>query len=159
MDWGGWAVFGLLATTALTAVLILAQIAGFTRMDLPMMLGTLVVDDPDRARAVGFFIHLAMGQVFAFGYAAVFALLGHAGWVLGLALGLVHALVALTMLVPGLLPGIHPRMATTRRGPAAGPGLEPPGPLGLNYGRQTALVTVVAHAVYGLALGGLVGPR
>ncbi len=48
MDWGGWAVFGLLATTALTAVLTLAQVAGLTRMDLPMMLGTVMVDDPDR---------------------------------------------------------------------------------------------------------------
>lgn len=158
MDWGGWAVFGVLATTVLTAVLILAQVAGLTRMDLPMMLGTVVVGDPDRARVVGFFIHLAMGQVFAFGYAAVFALVGHAGWALGLALGLVHALVALTVLVPGLLPGVHPHMATARSGPSANPALEPPGPLGLNYGRQTAVVTVVAHAVYGLALGGLVGP-
>jgi hypothetical protein len=49
MDWGGWAVFGLLATAALTAVLILSQLGGLTRMDLPMTLGTLVVDDPDRA--------------------------------------------------------------------------------------------------------------
>lgn len=158
MDWGGWAVFGLLATTSLTAVLILAQMAGLTRMDLPMMLGTLVVDDPDLARVVGFFFHLAMGQVFAFGYAAVFALVGHAGWPLGLALGLVHALVALTVLVPALLPGVHPRMATPRSGPSARSSLEPPGPLGLNYGRQTAVVTVVAHLVYGLALGSLVGP-
>ncbi len=54
MDWRGWAVFGLLATMALSAVLILAQLGGLTRMDLPMMLGTLVVDDPDRARVVGF---------------------------------------------------------------------------------------------------------
>ncbi len=129
MDWGGWAVFGLLATTALTAVLILAQLAGLTRMDLPMMLGTLVVDDPDRARVVGFFLHLAMGQVFGFGYAVVFALVDRAGWQLGLALGLVHALVALTVLVPALLPGVHPRMSTPRSGPTACPGLEPPGPL------------------------------
>jgi hypothetical protein len=157
MDWGGWAVFGLLATAALTAVLILAQLGGLTRMDLPMMLGTLVVDDPDRARVVGFLIHLGIGQVFALGYALVFALVGHAGWLLGAGLGLLHALVALTVLVP-LLPGIHPRMASTRAGPAAGPGLEPPGLLGLSYGRPTVLVAVVAHLAYGLALGLLLGP-
>lgn len=158
MDWGGWAVFGLLATTALTAVLILAQFAGLTRMDLPMMLGTLFVDDPDRARALGFFVHLGIGQVFAFFYAAVFALVGEATWQAGAGLGLLHAIVALTVLVPTVLAGVHPRMASTRSGPSVGPALEPPGPLGLNYGRQTVAVTVVAHVVYGLALGTLLGP-
>jgi hypothetical protein len=157
VDWSGWAVFGVLATAALTVVLILAQLGGLTRMDLPMMLGTLVVDDPDRARVVGFFIHLGMGQVFALGYALVFALVGHAGWMLGGGLGLLHALVALTVLVP-LLPGIHPRMASPRGGPKAGPGLEPPGLLGLSYGRQTAAVGVMAHLAYGVALGLLLGP-
>jgi hypothetical protein len=158
VDWGGWALFGLLATAALTAVLVVAQLAGLTRMDLPMMLGTLIVDDPDRARVVGSVIHLGIGQLFALGYAAVFALLGRAGWRVGAALGLVHAVVALTVLVP-LLPGVHPRMATTRSGPSFGPGLEPPGLLGLNYGRQTVAVAVVAHLTYGLALGTLLGPR
>ena len=28
MDWAGWAVFGLVATTGLTAVMIAAQLAG-----------------------------------------------------------------------------------------------------------------------------------
>ena len=157
MDWGGWAVFGLLATTALTAVLIVSQLGGLTRLDLPMMLGTLVVDDPDRARVLGFVLHLGIGQVFALGYAAVFALVGHAGWVLGAILGLLHAAVALTVLVP-LLPGIHPRMASTRSGPATEPALEPPGLLGLSYGRQTVTVALAAHLVYGLALGLLLGP-
>ena len=157
MDWAGWALFGLLATAALTAVLVVSQLAGLTRMDLPMMLGTLVVDDPDRARVIGSVIHLGIGQVFALGYAAVFALVDRAGWRLGAALGLVHAVVALTVLVP-LLPGVHPRMATTRSGPDFGPGLEPPGLLGLNYGRQTVAVAVVAHLAYGLALGTLLGP-
>ncbi len=156
MDWDGWAVFGLLATVALTAVLILAQLGGLTRMDLPMMLGTLVVDDPDRARAVGFLIHLGIGQVFALGYALVFALVDRAGWLLGAGLGLLHALVALTVLVP-LLPGVHPRMASTRAGPATGPGLEPPGLLGSNYGHQTVAVAVVAHLAYGVALGASLG--
>ena len=157
MDWGGWAVFGLLATAGLTAVLILSQLAGLTRMDLPMMLGTLLVDDPDRARVVGFLIHLGFGQLFALGYGLVFALVGHAGWLLGAGLGVVHAFVALTVLVP-LLPGIHPRMSSTRAGPATAPGLEPPGLLGLSYGHQTVAVAVVAHVAYGLALGLLLRP-
>ena len=158
MDWGGWAVFGLLATAALTAVLVLCQLSGLTRMDLPMMLGTLVVDDPDRARVIGAVIHLGIGQVFAFGYAAVFALVGHAGWQLGVALGLLHATVALTVLVP-LLPGVHPRMASVRAGPeSVGATVEPAGLFGGKYGRLTAVVAVLAHFAYGALLGLLLRP-
>ncbi|HEX8770138.1 MAG TPA: hypothetical protein VF711_05145, partial [Acidimicrobiales bacterium] len=90
MDWAGWALFGLLATTALTAVMIAAQLAGLSRLDLPLILGTLVTEDPDRARVAGFVIHLGIGQGFALGYAASFALLGQAGWCLGGLLGLLH---------------------------------------------------------------------
>src|SRR6266540_6251430 len=50
-------------------------------------------------------IHLAVGQGFALGYAATFALLGIATWWLGALLGLLHVAVALTVLVP-LLVGI-----------------------------------------------------
>jgi len=35
MDWAGWAIFGLIATAILTAVLIGAQLAGLTRLDIP----------------------------------------------------------------------------------------------------------------------------
>ena len=51
--------------------MIAAQLAGLTRLDLPLILGTIVTADPDRARVAGFFIHLVVGQVFALGYAAV----------------------------------------------------------------------------------------
>jgi hypothetical protein len=152
VDWSGWALFGLVATTALTAVMIAAQLGGLTRLDLPLMLGTIVSPDPDRARVAGFGIHLGIGQAFALGYAATFALLGRATWWLGALLGLLHVAVALTLLVP-LLPGVHPRMASTRAGPTSTAVLEPPGLLGLNYGLQTPAVAIAAHLVYGIALG------
>ena len=44
MDWAGWALFGLVATAALTAVMISAQLAGLTRLDLPLVLGTVVTE-------------------------------------------------------------------------------------------------------------------
>ena len=158
MDWLGWAVFGLLATTALTAVLLVAQLAGFTRLDLPLVLGTLVTEDPDQARVVGFLLHLAVGQGFALGYAITFALLGHATWWLGAVLGALHATVALTVLLP-LLPGVHPRMASLRAGLGGTAVLEPPGLLALAYGVSTPVVTVAAHLAYGTVLGSLLGPR
>lgn len=152
MDWAGWALFGLVATAVLTVVMIGAQLAGLSRLDLPLVLGALVAEDPDRARAAGFFIHLGIGQGFAFGYAAAFALIGQATWWLGGLLGLLHVAVALTVFVP-LLAGVHPRMASHRAGPTSTAVLEPPGLLGLNYGTQTPLVAVGAHLAYGIALG------
>jgi len=158
MDWAGWALFGLVATSALTAVMIAAQLAGLTRLDLPLVLGTIVTEDPDRARVAGFFIHLFVGQGFALGYAATFALLHRATWWLGMLLGLLHVAVALTVLLP-LLPGVHPRMASHRAGPSSTAALEPPGLLAVNYGPQTPAVAVVAHLVYGAALGLLLQAR
>ena len=158
MDWAGWAVFGLVATSALTAVMTTAQLAGFTRLDLPLVLGTLVTEDPDRARLAGFAIHLGFGQVFALGSALVFMLLDRATWWLGGLLGLLHVGVALLVLLP-VLPGLHPRMASHRAGPGSRAVLEPPGLLALNYGVQTPVVAVVAHLVYGVALGLLLQAR
>jgi hypothetical protein len=158
MDWTGWALFGLVATAALTVIMIAAQLAGLTRLDLPLVLGTLVTEDPDRARVAGFVIHLAVGQGFALGYAGSFALLHTATWWLGALLGLLHVAVALTVLVP-LLVGIHPRMASARAGPGSTAVLEPPGLLALNYGTQTPAVAIVAHVAYGVALGLLLRPH
>jgi hypothetical protein len=132
MDWAGWALFGVVATTALTAVMITAQMAGLTRLDLPLVLGTLVTADPDRARVAGFFIHLGVGMGFTLGYAAMFDLAHGATWWFGAMLGLLHVAVALMVLLP-LLPGVHPRMASHRAGPAR-PQLRRPDPCGGDRG-------------------------
>ena len=158
MDWAGWALFGVIATSTLTALMITAQLAGLTRLDLPLVLGSLVTPDPDRARIAGFFVHLTVGQGFALGYAATFALLDRATWWLGGLLGLLHVGITMTVLLP-LLPGVHPRMASHRAGPSSTAVLEPPGLLALNYGIQTPAVAVVAHLVYGIVLGLLLQAR
>lgn len=158
MDWVGWAVFGLVATAALTGVMTSAQLAGLTRLDLPLVLGTLVTEDPDRARVAGFLLHLVAGQIFALGYAVVFALLHRATWWLGGLLGLLHVAVALMVVLP-LVPGLHPRMASHRAGPESRAVLEPPGLLALSYGVQTPAVAIVAHVVYGVVLGLLLQAR
>lgn len=158
MDWAGWALFGLVATTALTAVMIVAQLAGLTRLDLPLLLGTTVTEDPDKARVAGFFVHLVVGEGFALGYAGAFALLGRANWWLGGLFGLLHVAIALTVLVP-LLAGVHPRIASERAGPSSTATLEPPGLAGLNYGARTPIVAIAAHLAYGIALGMLLKPH
>jgi hypothetical protein len=157
MDWWGWATFGFVATVVLTVIIVAAQLVGLSRMDIPMMLGTMFVESPDLARVIGFLVHLINGQAFALLYAAAFALIGSATWWLGALFGLVHGFAALTVIIP-YLPGIHPRMASARSGPDVRATLEPPGPLALNYGTQTPVFTLIAHVVYGTLLGAFLKP-
>ena len=117
-------------------------------MDIPMALGTTAVDDPDKARLVGAVMHLVAGQIFALLYAAAFAVADNSSWWLGAGLGALHGFVALTFILP-LLPAVHPRMATLRSGPGLDAVLEPPGLLALHYGRETPIVTLIAHVAYG----------
>jgi hypothetical protein len=157
MDWAGWATFGFVATVVLTGIMVGAQLSGLSRMDIPMMLGTILVESPDRARLIGFVVHLVNGQVFALLYAGAFALIGTATWWLGAIFGAVHGVAALTLIIP-ILPGVHPRMASERTGPELRAVLEPPGLLGLNYGAQTPAFALAAHIAYGTLLGSFLSP-
>jgi hypothetical protein len=49
-------------------------------------------------------------------------------------------------------------MASERSGPDARRVLEPPGLFAHNYGRQTTVATLAAHAVYGTLLGVFLTP-
>jgi len=157
VDWAGWAIFGVVATAALTSVLVAAQMTGLTRLDLPLLLGLVLADDPDRARAAGMVLHLGVGQGFAFGYACAFAVLDASPLWLGALLGGLHGFVALGVIVP-LVASVHPRVLTDRAGRSSRPGLEPPGPLASNYGHQTAVITVAAHLAFGVALAASLTP-
>lgn len=156
MDWLGWLTFGFVATAVLTAIMVAAQLARQTRMDIPTMLGTFMTADLDRARFFGILIHFAVGQVFALFYASAFALIGRSGWLLGALFGLVHGSLALTLIIPAL-PSIHPRMASERSGFEFSV-LEPPALFAQNYGRRTVAVTLLAHLIYGAILGGFLKP-
>ena len=156
MIWGAL-VGGLLGTVVLTTMLRAASELGWTRMDLPFLLGTAVTADRVRAKAAGYVLHFAFGVVFALAYAAVFAVAGGAGFLFGAVLGLLHGLFAGTALVNVLLPVAHPRMGTGFDAAGSAPLLEPPGFLLRNYGPQTPLATLVAHVAYGAIVGGLAG--
>lgn len=153
MNAGSVALWGFVATIVLTTLMSAAQGLGLSRMSLPLILGTMLTPDRDRAPMLGFLIHLANGWVFAIVYALAFESWGRATWWLGAGVGLVHALAVLIAVMP-VLPGFHPRMASERRGPEPTRALEPPGFLALHYGHRTPAVTIVAHLVYGAILGG-----
>jgi hypothetical protein len=103
---------GLIGTAVLTSGLRGAQEAGYTRMDLPLLLGTIFSAQRSRANLFGYGLHFVNGLLFALLYYAVFAATGHAGWIFGACLGVVHALVSGTGLVAVLLPAVNPRMGT-----------------------------------------------
>jgi hypothetical protein len=150
--WAGLAA-GLVGTVVMTAVLRAASELGFTRMDLPFLLGTAVTDDRRRAKAWGYVLHFGAGLTFALGYVAFFAAIGRGGWLLGLLLGAIHAVVVSTALVNVLLPIVHPRMGTPETAANETALLEAPGFLMENYGRRTFVVTLFAHLMYGAIIG------
>jgi hypothetical protein len=154
--WGAL-VGGVFGTVVLTTALRAASELRLTRMDLPFLLGTALSESRVRAKVLGYALHFVFGVLFALAYLAFFAVVGHAGVVLGALLGLVHALFAGTALVNVLLPAVHPRMGTGFTAAGDAPLLEPPGFLLLNYGRQTPIATVVAHLAYGAIVGWLIG--
>lgn len=155
MIWGAL-VGGIVGTLVLTTALRAASELGLTRMDLPFLLGTAVTPDRVRAKAFGYALHFVFGVLFALGYYAIFTVIGESGLLLGALLGLGHALFAATALVNVLLPVVHPRMGTGFDAAGSAPLFEPPGFLLLHYGRQTPLVTIVAHIAYGAIVGAFV---
>jgi hypothetical protein len=155
---GGIVLWGFAGTVVLTTVLAGSQALGLTRMNLPFMLGTMVTPDRDRAKVIGFGMHLINGWLFAAVYAAAFRSWRRATWWLGAAIGLVHALFVLTVAMP-LLPGLHPRMASEQQGPTPTRELEPPGFLALHYGKRTPISVILAHLLFGGILGAFYRPR
>jgi hypothetical protein len=151
-----WAALagGFVGTLVLTTMLSTASEFGLTRMDLPFLLGTVLSSDRSRAKALGYAMHFAIGQLFAGVYFLVFSAVDESGWVLGALFGLVHGLFATIALVTVLLPVIHPRMGTPFSAAAERPLLEPPGFLMLNYGRRTPAITIMGHVAYGAIIGG-----
>jgi hypothetical protein len=153
--WGAL-VGGFVGTLVLTTTLRAASELQLTRMDIPFVLGTAFTEDRRRAKAIGYVLHLLAGQFFALIYWVGFRALGESSWWLGGLFGLLHAAFAGTTLVNVLLPAVHPRMGTPTTSARSTPLLEPPGFMLVNYGRQTPLVSVVAHVAYGMIVGAFV---
>jgi hypothetical protein len=151
-------LWGFVGTVILTTMMAASQGLGLSRMSIPYILGTMFTANRDRAMVIGVAVHMVNGWLFALVYAAAFESLGRAGWILGAAAGLLHGLFVLVVGLP-MLPGLHPRMASERHGPTPTRQLQPPGFLGLHYGRQTPAITLLAHVVYGAILGMFYGVR
>ncbi len=151
-------LWGLAATIILTTLTLVGQSLGLTRIDIPFIVGTMFTANRDRAKVIGYAVHLFNGWIFAFVYALFFESVHHATWWFGALIGLVQGIVVVVALLP-LLPGIHPRMVSDFRGPEPTRLLEPPGFLTMNYGRATPVITIIVHMIYGAILGHFYVPR
>ena len=147
---------GFAGTLVLSTAIAGASHLGFTRMDIPFLLGSAFSLDRARPRVIVTVAHFVVGCAFALGYYALFMTLGWSTWWLGALFGLGHALFAGTAMVNTLLPLIHPRMGSPMTAADDAPLLEAPGFMLLNYGLATPIVTVFAHVLYGAIVGAFV---
>jgi hypothetical protein len=151
--WGALAG-GAVGAAGFTVLLELSQAAGLTRIDLPVLLGSVFVERRDRARGLGYALQLGLFLLAALVYAGVFAAVGRAGWLFGLALGVVHGLLVSGPLTNVVLPAVHPRMGSSWTDASETPLLEPPGFLLANYGRATLAITMLLYIGFGAVVGG-----
>ena len=151
--WGALAG-GVVGTVVMTSGLRIAQELGWTRMDVPLLLGTAFSGDRSRASVIGYAVNFAAGLLFALGYYGIFRAVDRAGWGFGAGLGVVHGAFFGGAFLTVLLPAVHPRMGTPWSDAEETPLLEPPGFLLTNYGRRTAIWTLATHVAYGAIVGG-----
>jgi hypothetical protein len=144
---------GILGTFVLTTMLRVASEMGITRLDIALLLGTVVTRNRRKARALGYTFHLVLGLAFALAYGGLFQMVGFTSWWLGALFGAVHAVFLSTVVINVLLPVVHPLMGTPDTGANEYALIEPPGFLMLNYGRNTFVVTLFAHMVFGAIVG------
>lgn len=148
------AIWGLAGTVTMTGILQGANGLGLSRLSIPFLVGTIFTANRRKAATVGFAFYIVGGWAFALLYFLFFASIGIYSWWLGAALGFLHGLFLLVAAFP-LMPFVHPRMASSYDSPVARPQLEPPGFLGLHYGRGTPVSLLAGQTMYGAVLGGL----
>lgn len=148
--------WGLIATAVMTCVLLMSQNLGWSRLNLPFLLGTFFTRERREANVLGLMLYVVGGELFAFLYFLAFSLVQTSNWWIGGLAGFLHALILLALLLP-MLSYVHPRVASLHDGPDTHKTLEPPGFLGMHYGYRTPLVTLVAQTAYGVILGAGLG--
>ena len=154
MNVPSWLLWGVVATFVQTVTMVVVQGVGWTRINLPFVVGSMFTPDRDRAKVIGLAIHLINGWVFSLGYVWVFDQVQIATWWLGGIIGVAHGVVAL-LTFTYVLPGLHPRMASEQRGPTVVRRLEPPGFFATHYGYPTPVWVMVSHVLFGVLLGAM----
>ncbi len=147
-----WAILAGLVGGAVMAIMLymgIVMLPQQMKMNLFMMLGSMMLPVGAAAFVMGAMIHAGMSIVFGLAHGAVIAALdidsAEAAW--GLLFGLVHwGIVGMTL---GMLPLMHPRMRSGE--------IDEPGFYALRYPPMTAMGFLMLHLVYGVIVGALYG--
>ncbi len=160
-----WAILAGLIGGAVMAVMLYTGILMLPqqmKMNLFMMLGSMMLPVGAAAFVMGAMVHAGMSVAMGLVHGAVFAAADidsdEAAW--GLLFGLVHwAVVGMAL---GMMPMMHPRMRY--EGPRLIPQasgsqelLDPPGFYALRYPPMTAMGFLMLHLVFGVIVGALYG--
>jgi len=137
---------GLAGTAVMTAALYMGYVMGM-RMDMPMMLGTMLLPKGAAAWLLGLAMHFMMGAAFFVVYAVLFDALAIedtvAGW--GALFGLAHGTMAGAAM--GMMNVMHPRMEGSAQ---AGVGALPaPGFFGLRVSAMAPMAILMLHVIFG----------
>jgi uncharacterized membrane protein YagU involved in acid resistance len=150
MDWGSAILAGMVGMTAMTILMYMGKAMGMP-MDMPRMLGSMVVDpEGGTAVVIGLIIHFMMGVVFAIVYALLFDAFGiDPSWLWGALFGAAHGVAA--GMAMGMMPAMRPRMG-------AGKALSAPGFFGRNLGAMVPVGFIALHVIFGAVVGGIYRP-
>ena len=148
----GWAILaGLIGGGVMAAILYMAifMLPDQMKMNLFMMLGSMMLPVGAAAFVMGAMMHAGMSVVMGLIHGAVFAAadIDSAEWAWGLLFGLVHW-VAVGMAL-GMLPLMHPRIRSGE--------VDAPGFYALNFPPMTAMGFLMLHLVFGVLVGVLYG--
>lgn len=168
MNAGTAVIGGLIGGGAMIAVLypMIWMIPKQMKMNLLLMVGTMVAPAGATAYAAGLMIHAMMSAAFGLVHGGILASVGvgsaGAGVAAGTLIGLAHG--ALVGMMLGVLPLMHPRMRPEHPklvpafagGGSISPGeelLDPPGFFGLNYPLPTVMGLFMLHIMFGMIVG------
>ncbi len=144
---------GVVAAGVMTLLLWLARVAGITKLNLAMSLGTVTsatLGASPGAWFQGMLAMLTVGGIFALVYAWIFEAWSHheaRAW-LGAIIGAGHSIVG-GALLGWMMPPLHPGPP-----PSGDALLADPGFMGMHYGMAAAVVFIALHIVYGAIIGG-----
>jgi hypothetical protein len=171
MNIGVSVVGGLVGGTAMIAVLYMGiwMLPRQMKMNLLLLIGTMVAPVGTAAYAVGLMAHGMMSVAFGVVHGGLIEAVGVTsagqGAAYGALFGFGHALMVGVVL--GMMPMIHPRLRSTqgRLVPALAGGvaatdeelLDPPGFFGLNYPMPTVMGFFMLHVMFGVIVGAFYG--
>ena len=148
----GWAILaGIVGGVVMAAILYMGNflLPNQMKMNLFMMLGTMMLPVGTAAFVMGAMVHLVNSVIFGLIHGALYAAfdIDSAEWAWGLLFGLVHwAGVGMAL---GMMPLMHPRVRSGE--------IDAPGFYALNFPPMTAMGFLMLHLVFGVLVGVLYG--